>query len=213
LWHGVFARGCKVFASSGHSLGMHLRKPRTQESDEERFEQLYHDHVRAIAAYLRARTDQESAVDALARTFEIAWRRLPDIPENPRAWLFGVARRVLADQRRSAGRHETLVARISETIASNSQDHAGVIDAREAILAALMELPEQQREALLLVAWDGLSQREAATVLDCSTSALAVRVHRARKRLRAAIGDAELPELPASDEPVPAINHSSKEAL
>jgi RNA polymerase sigma-70 factor (ECF subfamily) len=192
---------------------MHLRKPRTQESDEERFGRLYRDHVRAIAAYLRARTDQESAVDALARTFEIAWRRLSDIPEDPRAWLFGVARRVLADQRRSAGRHQALVARISETIASNAQDHAGPFDAREAILAALMELPEQQREALLLVAWDGLSQREAAIVLSCSTSALAVRVHRARKRLRAAIGNADLPKARGTDEHVPAINHSSKEAL
>jgi RNA polymerase sigma-70 factor, ECF subfamily len=192
---------------------MHLRTPRRQESDEERFEQLYREHVRAIAAYLRARTDQESAVDALARTFEIAWRRLSDIPENPRAWLFGVARRVLADQRRSAGRHQALVARISETIASNTQDHAGLFDARDAILAALMELPERQREALLLVVWDGLSQREAATVLGCSTSALSVRVHRARKRLRAAIGNAELPEVHGSGERVPAMNHCSKEAL
>jgi len=190
---------------------MNLRTPRTQKSDEERFEQLYRDHVRAIAAYLRARTDQESAIDALARTFEIAWRRLSDIPENPRGWLFGVARRVLADQRRSAGRHETLVARISETIASDTQDHAGRFDARDAVLAALMELPAQQREALLLVAWDGLSQREAAIVLGCSTSALAVRVHRARKRLRAALGKADLPEVQGSDEPVPAMNHFAKE--
>jgi RNA polymerase sigma-70 factor (ECF subfamily) len=192
---------------------MHLRTPRAQESDEERFEQLYRDHVRAIAAFLRARTDQESAVDALARTFEIAWRRLPDIPENPGAWLFGVARRVLAEQRRSAGRHQTLVARISETITSNTQDHAGLFDARDAILTALMELPAQQREALLLVAWDGLSQREAATVLGCSTSAVAVRIHRARKRLRAAIGHTYVPKVQESGEPVPAMNHSSKEAL
>jgi RNA polymerase sigma-70 factor (ECF subfamily) len=192
---------------------MHLRTPRTEKSDEERFEQLYRDHVRAIAAYLRARTDRESAVDALARTFEIAWRRLSDIPEDPRGWLFGVARRVLADQRRSAGRRETLVARISETVASNAQDHAGLFDVRDAMLAALLELPEQQREALLLVAWDGLSQREAATVLGCSTSALAVRVHRARKRLRSEIGNAGLPEVHGSDEPAPAMIHPSKEAL
>jgi RNA polymerase sigma-70 factor (ECF subfamily) len=191
---------------------MNLRTPRTQESDEERFEQLYRDHVRAIAAYLRARADQESAVDALARTFEIAWRRLSDIPENPRAWLFGVGRRVLADQRRSAGRHQALVARISETIASDAQDHAGLFDARDAMLAALMELPAPQREALLLVAWDGLSQREAATVLGCSTSTVAVRVHRARKRLRAAIGNTGRPEVHGSDEHVPAMNRSPKEA-
>ena len=151
-------------------------------------------------------------MDALARTFEIAWRRLSDIPEDPRAWLFGVARRVLADQRRSAGRHDTLVARISETIASSAEDHAARLDARDALLAALLELPEQQRVALLLVAWDGLSQREAAIVLGCSTSAIAVRVHRARKRLRAAISSADLPEIQGTTERVPAMNHPAKEA-
>jgi RNA polymerase sigma-70 factor (ECF subfamily) len=103
--------------------------------------------------------------------------------------------------------------RIGETIASNAQDHGGLFDARDAILAALMGLPEQQREALLLVVWDGLSHREAATVLGCSTSALSVRVHRARKRLRAAIGNADLPEVHGSDERVRAMNHCSKEAL
>ena len=73
-------------------------------SDEERFEQLYSAHARAIASYLGARTDRQTAVDALARTFEIAWRRIADVPDEPKAWLFGVARRVLSDQRRSAVR-------------------------------------------------------------------------------------------------------------
>ena len=159
---------------------------------------MYAEHVSAIAAYLRARTDRESAVDALARTFEIAWRRLPDVPELPRPWLFGVARRVLADQRRSAGRRDSLVERIGETLRETADDHADTLGDRQALLTALGELRPLSLEALLLVTWDGLSLREAAAVLGCSAGALGVRVHRARRQLRAAIAqnDVSHPERP-----------------
>lgn len=184
-------------------------------SDEERFEQLYAVHVRAIAGYLRARTDRESAVDALARTFEIAWRRLADVPEDPRAWLFGVARRVLADQRRSDNRQETLVKRISETLNEQaSHDHDTAHEAREAVLAALLQLTPDQREALLLVAWDGLSHREAASALGCSSGALAVRVHRARRRLRALLSNQDpARRADGAGKPAPSLSHPPKEAL
>lgn len=182
-------------------------------SDEERFEQLYTEHVGAIAGYLRARTDRESAVDALARTFEIAWRRLSDVPEDPKAWLFGVARRVLADQRRSAGRHETLVQRISATLSETTNDHAHSLHAREVVLGALMQLSPEQREALLLVAWEGLSHREAAGALGCSSGALTVRVHRARRRLRAALSNQDFPHPDGATQPAPSLNRSPKEAL
>lgn len=187
---------------------------RSSDADRERFEALYVDHVRAIAGYLRARTDREAAVDALARTFEIAWRRLSDVPEEPRPWLFGVARRVLADQRRAAGRQETLVERIGETLRESADDHAETLGGREAVLAALSELGPVEREGLLLVAWDGLSLREAAGVLGCSVGALAVRVHRARRRLRAAIARHDLEHPSRASAPVAAAqNPSAKEAL
>ena len=156
-------------------------------SDEQRFERLYEQHFERVAAYLLARTDRDSAAEALARTFEIAWRRLPDVPVEPLPWLLGVARRVLADQRRAQGRRDALIERIAETAMETSDDHAEALAARELVLAALEDLTPFQQEALLLIAWDGLSEREAAAVLGCSRGAVALRLHRARKQLRAAL--------------------------
>lgn len=183
-------------------------------SEGQRFEELYAAHVDVIASYLRARTDRDSALDALARTFEIAWRRLQDIPDEPRPWLFGVARRVLADQRRSAGRQATLVDRIGESLRESADDHAETLDARQAVLAALSELAPVQREALLLIAWDGLKHREAAAALRCSVGALAVRVHRARRHLRAAMAQHDIQQhADAAGSTAPSLKRSPKEAL
>jgi RNA polymerase sigma-70 factor (ECF subfamily) len=184
-------------------------------SDEQRFEWLYDEHVHAIAGYLRARADRESAVDALARTFEIAWRRLADVPDEPKAWLFGVARRVLSDQHRSMGRQEALIERLGSTLRDAGEDHAETLGARQALLAALSDLAPVQREVLLLIAWDGLSHREAAAVLGCSSGALTVRLHRARRRLRVVMAQYDLEHLDCSSAPEPAdsLNRSPKEAL
>lgn len=155
--------------------------------ERERFEGLYREHFSRVAAYLLARADRDLAGDALARTFEVAWRRIGDVPEEPLPWLLGVARRVLAEQRRAQGRRDALVARIAGTVAEARGDHADVLIARERAVAALGSLSEVQREALLLVVWDGLSQREAAAALGCSRGAVAVRLHRARARLQSAL--------------------------
>jgi RNA polymerase sigma-70 factor (ECF subfamily) len=192
---------------------MSEREYRPPGSEEQRFEELYAAHVHTIASYLRARTDRDSAVDALARTFEIAWRRLSDVPDEPKPWLFGVARRVLADQRRSAGRQETLIERISESLRESADDHAETLSVRQAILAALSELAPVQREALLLIAWDGLTHREAAAALGCSTGALAVRVHRARRHLRAAIAQHDIEHPDGASLTAPPLKRSPKEAL
>jgi len=146
------------------------------ESDEQRFERLYEQHFERVTAYLLARTDRDSAAEAVARTFEIAWRRLPDVPVEPLPWLLGVARRVLADQWRAQGRRNALVEHIAEAPRETSDDHAETLAARELVLAAIKDLTPFQQEALLLIAWDGLSEREAAAVLGCSRGAVALRL-------------------------------------
>lgn len=65
-----------------------------------------------------------------------------------------------------------------------SADDAGVLATdRIAAIEALSALPEQQREALLLVAWDGLTPDQAATVLGIRSGAFRVRAYRARQAL------------------------------
>lgn len=186
-------------------------------SEEQRFERLYADHFDSVAGYLLARTDRESAADALARTFEIVWRRLADVPDEPLPWLLGVARRVLAEQRRATGRRDALIDRIAESVIESTGDHASTLAERELLLDAMRGLSVIQREALLLIAWDGLTQREAAAALGCTRAALAVRLHRARSQLRVALRG-ELPQTrcPAglASEVLPKVNEpSTKEAL
>jgi RNA polymerase sigma-70 factor, ECF subfamily len=155
--------------------------------DEQRFERLYETHFRRVAAYLLSRADRAVAEDALARTFEIAWRRLADVPDEPLPWLLGVARKALADIRRGQARQTALIERIATTVGETQGDHAEALAGRRHLLAALQRLTDQQREVLLLVVWDELSQREAAAVLGCSRGAVALRLHRARTRLRSAL--------------------------
>jgi RNA polymerase sigma-70 factor, ECF subfamily len=168
-------------------------------TSDERFERVYGDHFQRVAAYLLARSDRDLAQDALAKTFEIAWRRIDDVPDDPLPWLFGVARKVLADLRRSQGRANALFARMASTI---EHHHAATDDADAAMdrliaLDALKSLPELDREALLLIAWEGLTEKQTAQALGCSRGALAVRLHRARSRLK------ELMRQPVANEDPP----------
>jgi RNA polymerase sigma-70 factor (ECF subfamily) len=154
-------------------------------SAEQRFEELYETHFARVSGYVLARTDWHSAAEAVAQTFEVAWRRLPDVPLEPLPWLLGVARRVLADQRRAQGRRDALFTRLTQTNttpANETDDELG-----ESIRAAIAQLSPLQQEALLLISWDGLSEREAAAALGCSRGAIALRLHRARRLLRVAL--------------------------
>jgi RNA polymerase sigma-70 factor (ECF subfamily) len=155
--------------------------------DRARFENIYRRHFDRVAAYLLARADRDLAADALSRTFEVAWRRIADVPPEPLPWLLGVARKVLADLRRGQGRQEALVSRIAATVLATGPDPSEALAERERALAALAGLSELQREVLLLIAWDGLSQREVAAALGCTRGAVALRLYRARASLRKAM--------------------------
>jgi RNA polymerase sigma-70 factor (ECF subfamily) len=172
--------------------------------DRERFEAIYREHFERVAAYLLARADRDVAADALSRTFEIAWRRIDDVPGEPLPWLLGVARKVLSEARRGQGRRDALVERIGADLEA-APDYFDAFVERQRALAALARLSAPQREVLLLIAWDGLSQREAAVALGCSRGAVALRLYRARASLRKALLESseEGHEPPAAPELLP----------
>lgn len=149
----------------------------------ERFEDIFDANVRAVAAYARRRTTPGDADDVVAETFLVAWRRLGEVPSEAKPWLLGVARRVLANQRRAAGRRAALVERVAVEVRLEPELVQG-----SPILLALSHLSEGDREVLCLHAWDELSTSEAAVVLGCSRTAAKVRLHRARGRLRTELG-------------------------
>lgn len=155
--------------------------------DRERFERIYRQNFRAVLRFAATRIDPERAKDVAAETFLVAWRRLDDVPAEPRAWLLGVARKVIAGQFRSETRRGALAVRLAATGEAEAADPAAALAERDAALAAFATLGERDREALRLVTWDGLSAAEAAHVLDVTKLAFTVRLHRARRRLERAL--------------------------
>lgn len=152
-----------------------------------RFEVLFERHHAIVRSYVLRRSARAAVDDVVADTFLIAWRRLDDVPEHALPWLLGVARRVLADQRRAGRRRRSLTERLlRESPALEAWSPPLGLSAE--LTDALRVLSEREREALLLVAWDGLSPRDAAVVAGCSRPAFRVRLHRARGRVADQLG-------------------------
>lgn len=129
------------------------------------FEHLYREHVNAVFAYALARTTPDLAMETVEETFLVAWRRLDDLPTEPRAWLFGVARRILANQRRARDRRTALGVRIAASRASEHHgiDPAEIVVERDTALVALGRLPEADRKLLCLIAWGVPEHRPVVT--------------------------------------------------
>lgn len=129
----------------------------------------------------------DDAADLVGDVFLVAWRRhrqIPDDPDEARMWLFGVARRVLANHRRGRHRRDALDARIRERIAvAIEPDDVHRIEVRAAVRA----LPDPLGELVGLVHWDGFSLDEAARLLGIPASTARSRHARARELLRAAL--------------------------
>ena len=164
---------------------------------DETFEGLFRENYAAVRGYALRRAAPEAAQDVVAETFLVAWRRRDDVPDDALPWLYGVARRVLANQRRSASRAAALERRLAgaET-AANPPDPGETADDSELLRLALDRLPERSREALMLVAWHGLSAARAARAAGCSRATFAVRLHRARGRLAAELAALEPATVP-----------------
>jgi RNA polymerase sigma-70 factor (ECF subfamily) len=158
--------------------------PELREAD---FAALFNAHFDSLLAYTRRRTPQlADAEDAMAETYIVAWRRMTEVPgdaQEQRLWLFGVAYRVIANQRRAAGRRLQLTDRLKAALLPPSRPSGALEDVTE----ALATLSDADQEILRLAAWEGLSHGEIGQVLGITPNAAAIRLHRARKRLEDAM--------------------------
>lgn len=149
---------------------------------------LFEQHAPRLFVYARRQVGPADAEDLVSEAFVIALRRLDDLPSDPGesfAWLVGTVRKLAANHRR---RRDTQDRHWREAVrdgwhATGSPEET--VSDRERCLAALAELPTADRELLLLVAWEGLTNEQAASVLGISRNTLAVRMFRARQRLEA----------------------------
>jgi RNA polymerase sigma-70 factor (ECF subfamily) len=140
----------------------------------QQFDEIYAEHVDAVRAYVRRRAPESLVDDVVADVFVVALRRIDDVPRDALPWLYGVARKTLANERRRQARIVPLAPEVS-------YEPEPVGDSQLAV--AFAALSDTDREILRLVAWEGLSLRAAARVLECSPVAARVRYHRAKSRL------------------------------
>ena len=151
-----------------------------------RFERCFREHYASLLAFaIRRLPSREAAEDATAETFAVAWRRRDCIPDPALPWLYAIALRVIANQRRSGQRRQALGERLAREpeLGAAERDPVDSLSRRDAFAVAFERLSEPEREVLRLVAWDGLDTRDGARALGCSPAAFRVRLHRARRKL------------------------------
>lgn len=172
------------------------------------FRELFAATYGPIVAYARRRVSPDQVDDVVSEVYATAWRRradaqpgtLPDATALP--WLYGIAANSIRNLRRADGRHLRLVEKIEaqpaiEPVGATSDGPGS--DLR----AALDRLSFDDQEVLRLVAWEGLSHAEAGQALGCSTNAVGVRIHRARKRLEVELDRVTNTSGPSGPTPIP----------
>lgn len=162
------------------------------------FRDVYEECYPRVLAYTTSLVGRQVGEDITSETFTVAWRRVRDIPQPALPWLLGVARNLVRELRRRDSHQYALAAEEAQRINSGARtddgDVAVDVTDREAALQALASLSDADRELLTLIAWHGLSAKQAARVLGCTTATLTVRLHRARRRLEKALDEVSLAE-------------------
>src|SRR5262245_33633439 len=151
------------------------------------FESIYDEHRRQVLAYCLRRTSSAEAADACSETFLVVWRRLEEVPEAARAlpYLYGIAARVLANQRRATVRRLRLGDMLPH-LGTTPQLDPGALDAHgdrsQQVAAAIGKLKPTDREIVMLYAWEELPRTVIAEMLGMTKSAVDQRIHRSYQR-------------------------------
>jgi RNA polymerase sigma-70 factor, ECF subfamily len=179
-----------IYPSSGHIADTDgpRRELDLNPSPDERFRELYEEHAETLARYVSRRTDRAEVQDVVSETFLTAWRRFAELPDDPVPWLFVTARKMIANRHRSMERKRALHDKVAADVRWVLEDETQPSEIDKRLLNAIAELPPAEREAFMLVAWDGLDVRRAAKAAACGTGTFRVRLHRARQRLKDQIG-------------------------
>jgi RNA polymerase sigma factor (sigma-70 family) len=166
-------------------------------ADPECFAVLFDRYFLPLHRYATRRLMGAAGDDVAAETFLIAFRergRFDPGLGSVRAWLYGIATNLIRGHHRAEKRGYRANARAAaEPVYAADEERADArvtaAAAREVLVAALAELSPGDRDALLLVVWGELSHEETAEALGIPAGTVGSRLHRARRRLRAALDD------------------------
>jgi RNA polymerase sigma factor (sigma-70 family) len=175
-----------------------LVEPRRDAAEVTATHGLYERHAARIHGYcLHQLGSREEAEDAVQTTFMNAFRALRKgvVPEAEAAWLFKIAENVCLSRRRSSWRRNRIespadFAAIEEIVPGPNRQRDELIGIED----ALASMPEQQRRAILLREWQGLSYREIAAELELSQSAVETLIFRARRSLAQGLTEPHNPQ-------------------
>lgn len=166
----------------------------------EAFAALFDRHADAVHRYAARRLGGEVADDLVAETFTTAFQQrhrydpARGAGADARPWLFGIATNLVGRHRRAEARRFKAMARVpaladhDEPLADRAADRVVARAVRRELAAALAALPARHRDVLLLVAWGDLGYGEAAQALGIPVGTVRSRLHRARGKLREALG-------------------------
>jgi RNA polymerase sigma-70 factor (ECF subfamily) len=160
--------------------------------DERQFTVMYQGHYADVVRYgYRRLGDLDASAELAQDVFLVAWRRRARVPAHSLPWLYGVARRLLANQwrarRKEAG--DVPLGDVDHLVAARPGSVSDAAATRADLSLALAQLSEREREVLRLVVWEQLTTAELAVALGTSQTTAKVRLHRARRRLAAAMTD------------------------
>jgi RNA polymerase sigma-70 factor, ECF subfamily len=158
----------------------------------DRFVAVFESTHEPLQQYVSRRGGSSVTGDVVAEALTVLWRRLDDVPEGlERAWAFSIARRCLANARRTTMRQDRLVNHVAaELRVTNLEPIETGLDAE--LDTAMATLSEDDRELLRLSVWEALAPREIAVVLDLSPNAVSIRLHRARQQLKKLLADRKI---------------------
>ena len=177
---------------------------------EVRFLELYRTHQHQVLAYFLRRIDTASARDGTADTFLVVWRRIDEVPRGAELpWIYGIARRVLANLRRSQRRYGALEQKAHRSEVPENLTPEAVVIRRfedEEMLSAIGRLRPEDQEILLLSVWEELPNSEIASALQTSPNAISQRMRRITKQLANELNHPRRRSTPAGSQSVEGVD-------
>jgi RNA polymerase sigma factor (sigma-70 family) len=203
----ALSRRLLIVAAREHGVGP--EQLRWIGTDVDLFEAFYREHVEDLQRFVARRVgDRERAADLTAEIFlaaiDSAHRYRPR-RGTPKAWLYGIARVLVANDRRRLGRQRAGEERLRGSTLLEEEDTARM-DARldaaaqsRRLYEAMDRLPEGERAVLELVALDELTVAEAAAAAGVRPVTARVRLHRARRKLSEELDAAATETIPSKE--------------
>jgi len=157
----------------------------------EHFNTLYRGQLVEISRFISRRVDQADVDDLASELFEIAWNKRATIQEGLElAWLYKTARYLIANLRRKTQNRNRILASISFPDSAPSAESIALADIE--LAGAWSKLSAKDRELLALWALEGLEVKQIAHVMEISDNACAIRLSRAKEKLRVLLADENL---------------------